>query len=62
MCEQGQPFVVSPLLGQTLKRQISGQTKKTQTWTLVLSIPQSIIFLCGMTSVLVMLVRVLPAK
>ena len=59
---QGQTFVVSPLLGQAVEGQISSQTKKAQTWTLVLGIPGAIMLLCGMTGALVSLVRVLTTK
>jgi flagellar motor component MotA len=54
--------VVSPLLGQAVEGQISGQTKKAQTWTLVLGIPGAMMPLCGITGALVSLVRVLMTK
>ena len=59
---QGQTFVISPLLGQTLDTIISTQTKKARTWTLVLGIPGAIFLLCGLGGALVMLVRMLLAK
>ena len=59
---QGQPFVVSPLLGQALQGNISSQTKKAQTWTLVLGIPGAIMLLCGLGGALFALVRTLTMK
>jgi hypothetical protein len=59
---QGQPFIVSPLIGQAVETNISGQTKKAQTWTLVLGIPGAIMLLCGLVGALVSLIRVLTAK
>jgi hypothetical protein len=59
---QGQPFIISPLLGQGVDSKISGQTKKAQTWTLVLGIPGAIMLLCGLGGALVALFRVLTAK
>jgi hypothetical protein len=54
--------VVSPLLGQAVEGQIAGQTKKAQTWTLVLGIPGAIMLLCGVIGALISLVRVLTTK
>jgi len=62
MRTQGQPFVVSPILGQDLEAKISTQTKKAQTWTLVLGIPGAIMLLCGLGGALVTLVRTLMTK
>ena len=59
---QGQPFIVSPLLGQAVDASISTQTKKASTWTLVLGIPGAIMLLCGLSGALVALVRMLVAK
>jgi hypothetical protein len=59
---QGQPFVVSPLLGESIDVNISKQKKKAQTWTWVLGIPGAIMLLCGLIGALVSLVRVLTAK
>jgi hypothetical protein len=59
---QGQPFIVSPLLGQAVEANISALTKKAQTWTLVLGIPGAIMLLCGLVGALVSLIRVLTAK
>ncbi len=59
---QGQPFVVSPLLGQAVEGQIAGQTRKAQTWTLVLGIPGAIMLVCGVIGALISLVRVLTIK
>jgi hypothetical protein len=62
MRAQGQPFVVSPLLGQAIDVNISSQTKKARTWTLVLGIPGAIMLLCGIIGALVSLVKVLTTK
>ena len=59
---QGQPFVVSLLLGQAVEAQISNQTKKAQTWTLVLGIPGVAMLLCGLSGALITLVRTLMMK
>ncbi len=56
---QGQPFVVSPLLGQAVDAKISTQTKTSQTWTLVLGIPGALFLLCGLGGALISLIRVL---
>ncbi len=56
---QGQPFVVSPLLGQAIDANLSSQTKTAQTWTLILGIPGILFLLCGLGGALVSLVRVL---
>ncbi len=58
----GQPFVVSPLIGQAVEAQISTQTKKAKTWTLVLGIPGAVMLLCGLSGALIALVRALMAK
>jgi hypothetical protein len=59
---QGQPFVVSPLLGEAVGSVVSSQTKKAQTWTLVLGIPGLLFLLCGLGGALVSLIRVLTNK
>lgn len=59
---QGQPFVISPLLGQAVGSVISSQTKKAQTWTLIIGIPGLIFLLCGLVGALVMLIKVLTAQ
>ena len=56
---QGQPFVVSPLLGQAVDAKISTQSKTAQTWTLVLGIPGALFLLCGLGGALIALIRVL---
>ena len=56
---QGQPFVVSPLLGQAVDGKISTQSKTAQTWTLVLGIPGALFLLCGLGGALISLIRVL---
>lgn len=59
---QGQPFIVSPLLGQAVDVKISTQTKKAQTWTLVLGIPGVLFLLIGLCGAVVSLVRVLMSQ
>jgi hypothetical protein len=56
---QGQPFVISLLLGPALDAKISSQTKVAHTWTYVLGIPGLLFLLCGLVGALVSLVRVL---
>jgi hypothetical protein len=56
---QGQPFVVSPLLGQAVDAKISTQSKAAQTWTLVLGIPGALFLLCGLGGALISLISVL---
>ncbi len=56
---QGQPFVISPLLGQTLDAKISSQTKIAHTWTYILGIPGLLFLLCGLGGALYSLVRIL---
>ncbi len=59
---QGQPFVISPLLGQFVDATVSSQTKKARTWTLVLGIPGAIMLVCGLGGALFSLVRMLIAN
>ena len=59
---QGQPFVVSPLLGEAVGSAVSSQTKKAQVWTLVLGIPGLLFLLCGLGGALVSLIRVLTNR
>ena len=59
---QGQPFIVSPLLGQAVDASISTQSKKARIWTLVLGIPGAILLLCTLSGALIALVRLLMAK
>ena len=56
---QGQPFVVSPILGQAVDVKINTQTKKAQIWTLILGIPGAVFLLCGLGGALISLIRVL---
>jgi hypothetical protein len=56
---QGQPYVVSPLLGQVVDGKISTQSKLAQTWMLVLGIPGALFLLCGLGGALISLIRVL---
>jgi hypothetical protein len=53
----GQPFVVSPLLGQTVDTSVSAQTNKARTWMLVLGIPGAIFLFCGLLGAAITLVR-----
>jgi hypothetical protein len=59
---QGQPFVVSPLLGQAVDAKISTQSKVAQTWMLVLGIPGALFLLCGLGGALYSLIRVLMSQ
>jgi E3 Ubiquitin ligase len=59
---QGQPFVVSPLVGQAVETQISTQAKKARTWTIVLGIPGAVMLVCTLGGALFTLVRTLMAK
>ena len=59
---QGQPFVVSLLVGQSVETQISTQTNKARIWTLVLGIPGAIMLVCMLGGALIALVRMLTAK
>ena len=59
---QGQPFVVSPLLGQAVDGKISTQTKLSKTWMLVLGIPGVFFLLCGLGGALISLIRVLMSQ
>jgi hypothetical protein len=56
---QGQPFIVSPLLGQAVDDSIANQTKKASVWTLVLGIPGALMLLCGLGGALISVVRIL---
>ena len=46
---QGQPFIISPLVGQAVDANISSQTKKARIWMLVLGIPTGL-FLASLLS------------
>jgi hypothetical protein len=59
---QGQPLVISPLLGQAVDDAISGQTRKGQIWTLVLGILGILMLLCGLAGALVSLVKLLSGN
>ena len=59
---QGQPFIVSPLLGQALDARITTQKKSSLAGTLVFGIPGALFLLCGLGGALVALIRVLLAK
>ena len=59
---QGQPFVVSPLLGAKVDGAITSQKNKAKTWMLALGIPGIIFLLCGLGGALFALIRVLMAR
>jgi hypothetical protein len=59
---QGQPFVVSTLLGTQVDGTITSQTNKAKTWMLVLGIPGALMLLCGLGGALVALIRELMTK
>jgi hypothetical protein len=59
---QGQPLIVSPLLGQAVDARISTQTNTSRTWMLVLGIPGALFLLFGLGGAFVSLVRVLMSQ
>jgi hypothetical protein len=59
---QGQPFVVSPLLGQVIDAKITGQSKLARTWMLVLGIPGALFLVCGLGGALIALIRLLTSQ
>jgi len=59
---QGQPFIISPLLGQELDSKISTQSKTARIWMLSLGIPGLLFLLCGFGGALVSMIRVLTSK
>ena len=59
---QGQPLIVSPLLGHAVDTNISTQKNTSRTWMLVLGIPGALFLLCGLGGALISLVRVLMNK
>jgi hypothetical protein len=59
---QGQPFVVSPLLGAGVGSVVSSQAKKARTWTLILGITGALFLLCGLGGALVSLIRLLMSQ
>jgi hypothetical protein len=58
----GQPFIVSPDLGQALDAKISKQSKLARTWMLALGIPGAILFMCGVGGAIIALIRVLMSQ
>jgi len=62
MRAQGQPLIVSPLLGQALDARITTQKKSSLTGTLIFGIPGALFLLCGLGGALYALIRVLLAK
>lgn len=59
---QGQPFIISPLVGQAVDANISSQTKKARIWMLVLGIPGAIMLVCTLGGALIAVIRALTAK
>jgi hypothetical protein len=59
---QGQPFVVSPLLGQVVDTKIATQSKLARTWMLVLGIPGVLFLMCGLVGALYSLISMLMKK
>lgn len=59
---QGQPFLVSPLLGEAVDEKIAKQAKTSTRWALVLGISGLLFLLCGLGGALAALVRMLAAK
>ena len=58
----GQPFIVSPMVGEAIENAISTQTKTATVWTFILGIPGLLVLCCGLTGAVIMLVKVLSAK
>jgi hypothetical protein len=56
---QGQPFIVSSLLGPVVDARVATQTKTAKTWTLILGIPGALFLICGLGGALIALVRLL---
>jgi hypothetical protein len=59
---QGQPFVISPFLGQTVDAKITTQSKLARTWMLILGIPGALFLLCGLGGAVVSLIRLLMSQ
>jgi hypothetical protein len=59
---QGQPFVVSPLLGQELDGKITTQSKLARTWMLILGIPGAILLVCSLGGALITIIRLLLSQ
>jgi len=59
---QGQPFVVSPLIGQAVDAKISILSKATQTWMLVLGIPGTFFSLSRLGGGFISLINVLVKR
>jgi hypothetical protein len=55
----GKPFVVSPLLGDTLSTAVTKQKNTIRIWMYVLGIPGAVFLLCGLAGALYSLARVL---
>jgi hypothetical protein len=59
---QGQPLIISHLLGQAVDARISTQKNTSRTWMLILGIPGALFLLCGLGGALFSLVRVLTSQ
>ncbi|HEX7435006.1 MAG TPA: GIDE domain-containing protein, partial [Anaerolineaceae bacterium] len=59
---QGQPFVISPLLGQVVDAKITTQSDLARIWMWVLGIPGLLFLLCGLGGALISLIRVLTNR
>jgi len=59
---QGQPFIVSPLLGTAIDSTITSQKGKARTWMMVLGIFGGVFVLCGLGGFLVNLIRALSGQ
>ncbi len=59
---EGQPLIVSPMLGQEVDANLASQASKSRAWTYILGIPGAIMLLCTLSGALISLVRALTAK
>ena len=58
---QGQPFIVSPLLGSAIDSSITSQKGKARTWMLIIGIFGGSFLLCGLIGTLVNLIQSLTS-
>jgi hypothetical protein len=56
---QGKPFIISPLMGETLGTTLTSQKNKARIWMYILVIPGAIFLLCGLGGALYSLARLL---
>jgi hypothetical protein len=59
---QGQPFVISPMLGVAVDSAITSQKGKARTWMLIIGIFGGVFLLCGLGGFLYNLIRALSGQ